>query len=123
MADDERTSPDRPLELTVEDGCRDSALVHVSGEVDADTAPQLEARLQDQINPAGRLRRLVIDLGGVESMSSDGLSVLLGVQRRCFARSVRLCLVDCSPPVMQLLESAGLADSFRRYPTVAAATA
>lgn len=120
--DADRPSSDRPLELTVEGVRRDSALVHVSGEIDAATAPELEARLQDQINPVGNLRRLVIDLGGVESMTPDGLSVLLGMQRRCFARSVRLCLVNCSPPVVRQLESAGLAESFRRYATVAEAT-
>lgn len=120
--DSGRAPQDRPLELTVEDARQDSALIHVAGEVDADTAPQLEAQLQDQINPVGHLRRLVIDLGAVERMSSDGLTVLLGVQRCCFARSVRLCLVDCSPPVMQVLESAGLTDTFRRYSTVAEAT-
>ncbi len=121
--DQARTGLVRPLELSVGDGGQAAAVVHVAGEIDADAAVQLEAQLRDQLNPASRLRRLVVDLSAVESMVPDGLNVLLAVEKCCFARSVRLCLVDCSPPVLQLLETAGLGDHFRQYSMVAEAKA
>lgn len=112
-----------PLQMTVEDGFENIAVVHVAGAVDAETAAQLETQLRDHLNPAGSLVRLVVDLNGVESMAPDGLTSLLEVERCCFARSVRLCLVSCSPPVMELIESAGLTGHFRHYSTVAELTA
>jgi anti-anti-sigma factor len=112
-----------PIEMTVEDGHEKSAVVRVVGAVDEDAAAQFESQLRDQLNPAGSLVRLVVDLSAVESMATDGLTALLEVEKSCFARSVRLCLVSCSPPVMELIESAGLTGHFRHYSAVAEVTA
>lgn len=98
-------------------------LVHVSGEVDTRTAEDLDSLLHTELDSAASLRRLVVDLGGVEFMTREGLTVLLGVEKCCFARMVRLCLVACQQPVLQLLHAAGLSDHFRHCMTVAEATA
>lgn len=119
---DPATDDRNRLEMTVEDGFQNSAVVRVAGAVDAHTAAQLESQLRDPLNPTGSLVRLVVDLSAVESMAPDGLTALLEVERCCFARSVRLCLVGCSPPVMELIESTGLTGHFRHYLTVAELT-
>jgi anti-sigma B factor antagonist len=56
------------------------AVVTVSGDVDVETAPKLEAAFS-QIFDEGA-QRIVVDLAGVAFLGSSGLSVLIGAQRR-----------------------------------------
>src|SRR5918912_2272174 len=77
--------PPAPPPLRLEwESAGDHAVVGVSGDVDDRGAPQLEAFV------AGRWQAgctvLEIDLAGVRSMGSIGLSELLGVRRWCEQR-------------------------------------
>lgn len=56
-------------------------LVKVSGRIDSATAPQM-ATAANAIIEEGRFR-IVIDLGGVNFMSSAGLRVLVNTQKIC----------------------------------------
>lgn len=88
---------------------RPAAAVVVTGDVDADTAADLERRLHEAV-PDGRAPRLVVDLAGVPSLSSAGLDVLLRVQERLQARGGRLELRDPSAAVVLLVHEALLED-------------
>jgi anti-sigma B factor antagonist len=56
-------------------------LVKVTGRVDSATAPQLAEAL-NKITENGRYK-IVLDLGGVDYISSSGLWVLINTQKTC----------------------------------------
>ncbi len=56
-------------------------LVQVKGRIDSATAPQL-AKALDEATDAGKYK-IVLDLSGVDFMSSAGLRVLIATQKTC----------------------------------------
>lgn len=54
-------------------------LVMVEGRLDTTTAPQLEQELSDSLD---HVTDLILDFSGLEYLSSAGLRVLLGAQKR-----------------------------------------
>jgi anti-sigma B factor antagonist len=89
-------------------------LVEVSGRVDSATAPQLEAALQ-AIMAQDRFR-IVVDLQGLEYLSSAGLRVLVAAlkqARRWNRGDIRLANVP--PRIQSVLQLAGLDAIFRIY--------
>jgi anti-anti-sigma factor len=82
------------------------AVVTVAGDLDATTSPRLEAFVAE--------RRLAgctvvdIDLRGVPSTGSVGLSALLGLRRHCSQQGVALRVIDAQPSVWRVFEATGL---------------
>ena len=98
-----------PLALEAESAAS-RVIVLVSGEIDALTAPHLEAFV------AGRSLAgctvLELDLAGVRSIASAGLSALLGLRRRCQQRGIDLRLRGAQASVWRVFELAGLHRGF-----------
>jgi len=89
-------------------------LVEVFGRVDSATAPQLEAALQG-IMAQDRFR-IVVDLQGLEYLSSAGLRVLVAAlkqARRWNRGDIRLANVPSR--IKNVLQLAGLDAIFRSY--------
>jgi anti-anti-sigma factor len=83
------------------------AVIRVRGEVGA----QFEAFLATRV-PAG-CRELDLDLAGVPSIGSGGLSTLLGVRRWCLQRDIALRVRGAQPSVWRVVvELAGLDGEF-----------
>ncbi|MGY1986337.1 STAS domain-containing protein [Blastococcus sp. SYSU DS0669] len=82
------------------------ARVVVDGDVDLVTAPHLEAFVAG--HPLVGCTVLELDLGGVPSIGSAGLSVLTGVRRWCQQRGIDLLLCDVQPSVWRVFEVTGL---------------
>ena len=86
------------------------AVVTVTGELDAYSAPSLEeevsALLGDNVN------ELVFDLAATKFLDSSGLRAILTAQRRLADRDGRLALRAPSEPVRRLLDITGLTDHF-----------
>jgi anti-anti-sigma factor len=98
--------PQEPaLELEAESAAA-RVVVLVSGEIDALTAPHLEAFV------AGRSLAgctvLELDLAGVTSIASAGLSALLGLRRWCQQRGIDLRLRGTQHSVWRVFELTGL---------------
>jgi anti-anti-sigma factor len=81
-------------------------VVVVSGEIDALTAPHLEAYVAGR-SPAD-CTVLELDLAGVGSIASAGLTALLGLRRWCQQRGIELRLRGVRPPVWRIFELTGL---------------
>jgi anti-sigma B factor antagonist len=94
-----------PLALEAESAAS-RVIVLVSGEIDALTAPHLEAFV------AGRSLAgctvLELDLAGVRSIASAGLSALLGLRRWCQQRGIDLRLRGAQASVWRVFELTGL---------------
>ncbi len=82
--------------------------VRVSGELDAYSAPVLEAELERQ-GVDGDLR---LHMAGVTFIDSTGLRVVVAADNRMRDGDHRLVVVDPSPSVLRLLQLTSLDERF-----------
>lgn len=87
--------------------------LNVVGRVDRDSSTQLEQKL-DELIENGR-RNLIIDLSGVEFISSYGLRTLVTARKRCAQKRGRLVLLTPSERVTDVLAMSGLNSIFDSY--------
>ena len=83
-------------------------VVRLTGELDLDTAPELDQRLQEVA--AGGHTNVLIDLSEVEFMDSTGLRSIVRAQYSADSDGRRLTLRRGSPQVQRLFELTGLLD-------------
>jgi anti-sigma B factor antagonist len=95
------------VDLVVDDEQRDGVTVlHLHGEVDLTTAPQLRSVVIAAIG-AGH-HRIVFDLDDVGMLDSTGLGVLIGAVRRARSAGGEVRFVSTRPPLVRLFEVTGL---------------
>jgi anti-sigma B factor antagonist len=89
-------------------------LVTITGRVDSSTAPQFSQVLNNQIDKG--VYKFVIDMSGLEYMSSAGFRALLAAQRSC-KRYNRGEVILASVParIQEALELAGFTELFKTY--------
>ncbi len=83
----------------------DAAWVHLAGELDVATAPQLEQTLRE---PRLQARLLVLDLRELEFMDAAGLHAIVGASKRARTAGRRVVLLRGRPNVSRIFT---LADS------------
>ena len=97
-----------------------SDLVVVKGRVDSFTSPQLAETL-DGLTGSGRYK-IVLDLTGVEFMSSAGLRVLISTQKECKKYNRGEVVLAAVPKrIYEALELAGFVPLFSFFDDVTAA--
>jgi anti-anti-sigma factor len=89
------------------------AVVHVAGEIDASTAPELRALLDAP--PEQTVRHLLLDLSAVSFLGVGGLSALIAVQRRADTSHHTLTLITGPRCVDRALQITGLQPHFTCY--------
>ena len=100
------------MDISVQ-GLRRVQVVKVNGRVDSSNAPQLDQKLKE-LRSEGH-ENLILDLAGVEYMSSAGLRAIVSALRDCKKHGGDLCLVSPSARVAEVLELAGLTSLFSVY--------
>ena len=80
--------------------------IEVVGRLDTITAPALEKTINENI---GSVESLILDLKGLEYISSAGLRVLLGAQKK-MQKVGSMKLTGVCEDVMEVLEMTGFAD-------------
>ena len=95
------------------------AVLHVTGEVDVYTAPQVREQIQD-LAAKGTVH-LIADLGPVEFIDSSGLGTLIGGLRRVREDDGSLVLVIAERRILRVFQLTGLTKAFTIYGTVAEA--
>ena len=83
-----------------------STVFKLEGRLDTVTAPELEQAINNEGNS---LENLVLDFDGINYISSAGLRVLLGAQKKMNAQG-NMELINVSDDVMDILEMTGFAD-------------
>ncbi len=91
-------------------------VVSASGKIDAMTAPAFESSLTDLIDK-GRLK-LVLDLGGVEYISSAGLRVILASAKALKGKNGKMLLAGPRGPVKEVFDISGFGSVFDIYGSV-----
>jgi len=94
----------------VEDKVGEVLVIAPVGRVDSVSSAELERVVVSRIDAGGR--RLVLDLTGVEYISSAGLRVLLMAAKRLKAPPAALVLCGLGPSVRTVLELAGFLPLF-----------
>ena len=82
------------------------AVVHVTGELDMCTAPQLSVSLSAVLDQ--RPCELTMDLAGVEFIDSTGLTLLVRTSKKLEEHEGALLLTHPTPAVRKVLEIVGL---------------
>ena len=81
-------------------------IIEIVGRLDTITAPALDKAIQEDI---GDTKNLVLDMKALEYISSAGLRVLLGAQKK-MQKIGSMKLVNVCEEVMEVFEMTGFAD-------------
>ena len=84
----------------------EETIITVVGRLDTTSAPALEKAINEDIGDA---KNLVLDLKGVQYISSAGLRVLLGAQKK-MQKIGSMKVTNVCEAVMEVLEMTGFAD-------------
>ena len=95
-------------------------VIEIQGRVDSSTAPQLTKTLT-KVTDDGHFK-LVLDMSGLEYMSSAGFRALLAAQRNCKRYNRGEVVLACVPVrIREALELAGFTELFKTYDDALAA--
>ena len=84
----------------------EETIITIVGRLDTTTAPALEKAINEDI---GDVKNLVLDLTNLQYISSAGLRVLLGAQKK-MQKIGSMKVVNVCETVMEVLEMTGFAD-------------
>ena len=104
------------MQAIVTDHRSDIAVLHLRGELDADTAGQLHAALAALLERP--VPRIVVDLTGLKFCDSIGLSAFITSKQVIAARGGWLSFAGANEFLAQLMETVGLGRYFAIFPEV-----
>ena len=84
----------------------DELVLEITGRVDTITAPTLDKTINENL---ANVKSLILDLKGLEYISSAGLRVLLGAQRK-MSQIGSMKIKNVCELVMEVFEMTGFAD-------------
>jgi anti-sigma B factor antagonist len=95
-----------PLDKTIHNGL---TVLSISGSIDSQTAPALQQQILAEVKD---LDRVVVEMKGVDYMSSAGLRMLLMLYRQVTARHGRVTLVGVSEEIRDVMSHTGFLKFF-----------
>ena len=98
-----------------------TTVVSIAGSVDALTAPEVTNYLSKQV--ADGLQHLVLDLSGVDFMSSAGLRAILSILKESRQQGGDLRVAAAQPGVDRILKMSGFTTILKAFPSVNEAVA
>jgi stage II sporulation protein AA (anti-sigma F factor antagonist) len=102
----------------------DVMLVHISGRIDHANSQALADALMPQLDRGVKEhKKIVLDLGRVDFMSSGGLRALTIAARLCRRHACDIVVAALQPPVQEVFRIARFDVIFRLYGTVREALA
>jgi anti-sigma B factor antagonist len=104
------------MQATVTDHRSDIAVLHLRGELDAETAEELHRTLADLLERP--VPRIVVDLTDLKFCDSVGLSAFVTSKQVISARGGWLSFAGANPFLTQLMETVGLSRYFATFPEV-----
>ena len=84
----------------------DNTVIEIAGRLDTTTAPALDKAINEDM---GDTKNLVLDVKGMEYISSAGLRVLLGAQKK-MQKIGSMKVINVCEEVMEVFEMTGFAD-------------
>jgi len=90
-------------------------VVEISGDIDSNTAPQAQERVLPLVQPGSKM---LLDMSGVEYMSSAGLRVLLSTYRHIARQNGGIVLVGLGEEIKDTMSVTGFLNFFTTRDTV-----
>ncbi|MBR4420875.1 MAG: STAS domain-containing protein [Clostridia bacterium] len=84
----------------------ESTTIEITGRLDTTTAPALDKTINEDVS---EVKNLVFDFKGLEYISSAGLRVLLGAQKK-WQKIGSMKVINVCEEVMEVFEITGFAD-------------
>lgn len=84
----------------------DELVLEITGRLDTITAPALDKTINENL---GEIKNLIIDFKSIEYISSAGLRVLLGAQKK-MQQIGSMKVINVCEEVMEVFEMTGFAD-------------
>ena len=84
----------------------EATIIEIVGRLDTITAPSLDKTISEDVTDA---KHLILDLKGMEYISSAGLRVLLGAQKK-MQKIGSMKVINVCQEVMEVFEMTGFAD-------------
>ena len=94
----------------------DVTILAAQGKLDAMSSPELDKRLSSMVESG--IRRIVLDLVGLDYISSAGLRVFLSAAKRLKQAHGKLALANLSAQVQQIFDIAGFESILPVFKTV-----
>lgn len=104
------------MQATVTDQRPDVAVLRLSGELDADTSPQLHNLIAELLERP--VPRIIVDLTNLKFCDSVGLSAFVTARQVIVARGGWLTFAGANRFLTDLLETVGLSRYFAIFPEV-----
>ena len=95
-------------------------LIEITGEIDGKTAPQAQAQILPLLESGCKM---LVDMSGVDYMSSAGLRLMLSMHRQATASKGQLVLVGLSEDIRDTMAATGFLNFFTTQDTVEAGLA
>ncbi len=92
------------MEFAKKDG---DAIVRLSGDMDHHSAIGTREEI-DLFLEEGDVKRLLMDLSGMQFMDSSGLGLILGRFRKCEEKGIKFVLLNPNDGVLKILRFAGV---------------
>ena len=92
-------------------------LVEITGEIDGRTAAQAQAQILPLLEPNCKM---LVDMSGVDYMSSAGLRLMLSMHRQAAGNKGQLLLVGLSEEIRDTMAATGFLNFFATQDTVEA---
>jgi anti-sigma B factor antagonist len=86
----------------------EETVIEIAGRLDTITAPALDKTINNDI---GEVKNLVLDVKGMEYISSAGLRVLLSAQKK-MKNNGTMKIINVCDEVMEIFEMTGFVDIF-----------
>jgi anti-sigma B factor antagonist len=90
-------------------------VVEIAGDIDSNTAPQAQERVLPLVQPGSKI---LLDMSGVEYMSSAGLRMLLSMYRQISRGNGDIVLVGLSEEIKDTMSVTGFLNFFTTRDTV-----
>jgi anti-sigma B factor antagonist len=90
-------------------------VVEISGDIDSNTAPQAQERVLPLVQPGSKI---LLDMSGVEYMSSAGLRILLSMYRQISRGDGGIVLVGLGEEIKDTMSVTGFLNFFMTRDTV-----
>ncbi len=101
----------------------DVTLIQIQGRIDQKTAKDFENALKPHLNEclAGEYHKILMDLGGVDFMTSAGLRVLMIAARACDKQKGEIAVAALQPAIKEIFKISRFDLVLKIYPTVQSA--
>jgi anti-sigma B factor antagonist len=95
-------------------------VVEISGDIDGKTAPEAQVQILPLLQPGCKV---MVDMSGVEYMSSAGLRIMLSMHRQTASNKGQLMLVGLSEEIQDTMSATGFLNFFTVHDTLEAGLA